>query len=133
VKSNDDGAVDGDTAASLADRIASRPAGEWAVLLDTAGVPAEIVDEQFCRTLFDDPEARSASWWPRRTRERRTLRGPGLLVAVTPGGGTVQRGPCMCGEHTRGILLEHGYSDEEIDGLIAEGAVLDAPLQAQPL
>jgi crotonobetainyl-CoA:carnitine CoA-transferase CaiB-like acyl-CoA transferase len=134
VKSNDDGAVDGDTAASLADRIASRPAGEWAVLLDTAGVPAEIVDEQFCRTLFDDPEARE------RQLVAETYSGsvgrfedPGLLVAVTPGGGTVQRGPCMCGEHTRGILLEHGYSDEEIDGLIAEGAVLDAPLQAQPL
>ncbi len=34
----------------------------------------------------------------------------------------------MCGEHSREILLEHGYVDEEIDALVADKAILDAAL-----
>ena len=37
----------------------------------------------------------------------------------------VSRGPCLCGEHTREILLELGYTDAEIDALAAERVVLD--------
>jgi hypothetical protein len=36
----------------------------------------------------------------------------------------------MCGEHTREILLEHGFTNDDVDGLVTEGAVLDAPAVA---
>jgi hypothetical protein len=39
----------------------------------------------------------------------------------------------MCGEHSREILREHGFSDEAADVLVKDGAILDAPLdRSQP-
>ena len=127
----DDDAVSGAAAGSLAERFSSKSAATWVALLETAGVPAEVVDEEYCRAIFDDPEARQrnliAQTWSGSVGR---FEDPGLLVQVTPGGGTVQRGPCMCGEHTREIMLEHGFSDDEVDSLVAAGAVLDAPVEA---
>ena len=53
---------------------------------------------------------------------------PGLLIDFSETPGVVRRGPCMCGEHTREILLELGYSDEEVDKLAADKVILDAPV-----
>ena len=55
---------------------------------------------------------------------------PGLLIDFSETPGAVPRGPCLCGEHTRELLREHGYSDDEIDALVADGAVLDAPVDS---
>jgi crotonobetainyl-CoA:carnitine CoA-transferase CaiB-like acyl-CoA transferase len=113
--------------AALETAFAGRPARDWWAALDAAGVPAEVVDEHFCQTLLDDAHARAAglvseAWAPGVGR----FEDPGLLIefSETPGG--VPRGPCQCGEHTRELLREHGYTDDEIDALAAEGAVLDA-------
>jgi crotonobetainyl-CoA:carnitine CoA-transferase CaiB-like acyl-CoA transferase len=111
----------------LAGRLRSRTAAEWFTELDRAGVPVEIVDEGFCRTLFDDPEAKAAhlvseTWSGSVGR----FEDPGLLVKVSPAECVIQRGPAMCGEHSREILLEYGYVDEEVDALVADEAILDA-------
>jgi crotonobetainyl-CoA:carnitine CoA-transferase CaiB-like acyl-CoA transferase len=111
----------------LTKRIASRPAADWFAVFDGGGVPVEIVDEVFCRTLFDDPEAKSlqlvAETWSGNVGR---FEDPGLLVNLSPAEGVIQRGPPMCGEHTREILIEHGYSEEAIDMLVADGAILEA-------
>ncbi len=124
-----DDVVDGATASSLAGCFANETATTWAARLEAGGIPAEVVDEEYCRTVFDDPEARKrgliAETWSGSVGR---FEDPGLLVQVTPGGGTVQRGPCMCGEHTREILLEHGFANDEINRLVAERVVLDAPV-----
>jgi crotonobetainyl-CoA:carnitine CoA-transferase CaiB-like acyl-CoA transferase len=104
-----------------------RTAAEWFTQLDEAGVPVEIVDERFCRTLFDDPEAKTAqlvaeTWSGSVGR----FEDPGFLVKVSPAECVIQRGPAMCGEHSREILLEHGYVDAEVDALVADKAILDA-------
>jgi len=112
---------------------ATRPAAEWFAALDAAGVPAEVVDEGFCRTLFDDPHARAqgliAETWADGVGR---FEDPGLLIDLSETPGVIQRGPCLCGEHTRELLRELGYSDAEVDTLAAEGAVLDAPVDRPP-
>jgi crotonobetainyl-CoA:carnitine CoA-transferase CaiB-like acyl-CoA transferase len=125
-----DEAPDAETAALLASRFAERPAAEWFAALDEAAVPVEIVNEEFCRTIFDDPEARrlhlvSTTW----SGGVGKFEDPGLLVNVSPAHGVIQRGPCLCGEHSREILVDHGFSDDDVDVLVKEGAVLDAPLE----
>ena len=89
--------------------------------LDDGGVPIEVVDEYFCRNLFDDPEARrlnlvSETWSTSVGR----FEDPGLLVNITPAETIVQRGPCACGEQSREILLELGYSSSDIDAMVEE-------------
>jgi crotonobetainyl-CoA:carnitine CoA-transferase CaiB-like acyl-CoA transferase len=121
---------DGDKFAAVVEaRLGEQPADAWFSCLDDAGVPVEIVDENFCRTLFDDPEARasqlvSETWAGGVGR----FEDPGLLVDLSATPGVIQRGPCLCGEHTRDLLLEHGYSAGEVDELAADGVVLDAPV-----
>jgi crotonobetainyl-CoA:carnitine CoA-transferase CaiB-like acyl-CoA transferase len=109
-------------------RFGDKSATEWFVALDEAAIPAEVVNEEFCRTIFDDPQARllglvSETWSSGVGR----FEDPGILVNVFPTTPVIQRGPCMCGEHTRQILLEYGFSDQEVDTFVTEGAILDAP------
>ena len=92
-------------------------------------MPVEIVDENFCRTLFDDAELRasglvSETWAGGVGR----FEDPGLLVEFSMTPGVIRRGPCLCGEHTREILLELGYDDTEVDALAADGVVRDEPV-----
>ncbi len=114
---------------ALEERFRQRPASDWIQSLDRAGVPAEVVDEEFCRHIFDDPEARSggliAETWAGGVGR---FEDPGLLVNFSTTPCVVQSGPALCGGHTREVLLEHGYRDAEIDQLIAEGAILDVPV-----
>ena len=93
-------------------------------------MPVEIVNEEFCRTIFDDPEARrlhlvSTTW----SGGVGKFEDPGLLVNLSPAHAVIQRGPCLCGEHSREILVDHGFSDDDVDVLVKEGAVLDAPVE----
>ncbi|MGH9096626.1 MAG: CaiB/BaiF CoA transferase family protein, partial [Acidimicrobiales bacterium] len=111
----------------LAAQFRRRTAAEWFTRLDGAGVPVEIVDEGFCRTLFDDPEAKAAQLVVEtRSGSVGRFEDPGFLVKVSPAECVIQRGPAVCGEHSREILLEHGYVDAEVDALAADQAILDA-------
>ena len=56
--------------------------------LDAAGVPVEIVDEDFCRDVFDDPELRARGWISQTSAGGvGRFEDPGLLVdfSETPG------------------------------------------------
>ena len=124
------GAPAGDDAESLAAWLSSyfesAVAADAFRVLDDGGIPIEIVDEHFCRDLFDDPEARrlnlvSETWSSSVGR----FEDPGLLVNVAPARTVVQRGPCACGEQTRDILLGLGYSDADIDAMVDDRAIFD--------
>jgi crotonobetainyl-CoA:carnitine CoA-transferase CaiB-like acyl-CoA transferase len=124
----DDTASDAATSELLTQKFGDRSVADWAAALDGAEIPAEVVNDEFCRTIFDDPEARrlglvSETWCAGVGK----FEDPGLLVNLSPTTPVIQRGPCMCGEHTREILREHGFSDQEVDAFVTEGAVLDAP------
>jgi crotonobetainyl-CoA:carnitine CoA-transferase CaiB-like acyl-CoA transferase len=122
-------ADDAKLAAALERHFATRPATTWWGELDRAGVPVEVVDEEFCRNIFDDAHAREqgliAETWAGAVGR---FEDPGLLVELSDTPCVVQRGPAMCGQHTREILLEHGYRDADIEALVAAKAVLDAPV-----
>ena len=125
----EDGSDDDTLATGLGAAFRARSTAEWFATLDAAGVPVEIVDESFCRSLFDDPELRAAglvseTWAGGVGR----FEDPGLLVDFSMTPGVIRRGPCLCGEHTREILLELGYDDAEVDRLTAAGVVRDEPV-----
>jgi crotonobetainyl-CoA:carnitine CoA-transferase CaiB-like acyl-CoA transferase len=111
----------------LESAIGSREASVWFELLDAAGVPVEIADETFCRTLFHDPAALAAGLISE-THSAAVGRfvDPGLLVNFGETPGVIQRGPCASGEHTRDIMLELGFSDAEVDDYAAAGSVVEA-------
>ncbi|HEY1653474.1 MAG TPA: CoA transferase [Acidimicrobiales bacterium] len=122
-------ADDGDDAlaAWLASYFGGSTAAEAFRALDDAGVPVELVDEGFCRDLFDDPDAKRLGLVSEtRAASVGRFEDPGLLVEISPAAGLVQRGPCACGEHTGAILGELGYSDAEVAALLEGKAALQA-------
>ena len=117
-------------ACALEARFREDAASAWFERLDAAGVPVEIVDEEFCRDLFDDAVARETGLVARtRAGAVGRFEDVGLLVNLSATPTAVGRGPCMCGEHSRELLIEYGYSDEDVDDLVAAGVVLDAPVE----
>jgi crotonobetainyl-CoA:carnitine CoA-transferase CaiB-like acyl-CoA transferase len=118
--------------AGLADELHRRSAIDAFKALDGAGVPVEIVNEAFCREIFDDPEARDLGWVATTTAGNvGRFEDAGLLINFSATPGVVQRGPCMSGEHTREILHELGYAGERIDELVAAGTVADGTVVAR--
>lgn len=107
----------------------SAVASEAFAALDDGGVPIEVVDETFCRNLFDDPDARRLDLVSEtRSSSVGRFEDPGLLVNISPSEPVVQRGPCACGEHTVEIMRELGYSTVQIEAMVKGRAVLDGAL-----
>jgi crotonobetainyl-CoA:carnitine CoA-transferase CaiB-like acyl-CoA transferase len=104
----------------------STVATEAFAALNDVGVPIEIVDEFFCRNLFDDPEARRLNLVSEtKSSSVGRFEDPGLLVNINPCDTVIQRGPCACGEQTREILNELGYSEAQVEAMLEGRAVLD--------
>ncbi len=98
---------------------ATRPADEWAALLDAAGVPAGKI-----RGVLDAIEAATAAGHdPRVTVDHPTI-GPLQLIGspIRTAGMPAPTPPPLLGEHTREVLREQGVDDAEIDALAARGA-----------
>jgi crotonobetainyl-CoA:carnitine CoA-transferase CaiB-like acyl-CoA transferase len=110
--------------AALAAAFKARPAAEWRVALDKAGVPAEVSDPTFGQKLHDDPEFRRRNWT---AGYRQELVGYfehfGLLYDFSETPGVIQGPPLVIGERTREILTELGYSAARIAELHAAKAV----------
>ncbi len=117
---------DESVAAWLTAYFESTVAAEAFGVIDDGGVPIEVVDEHFCRDLFNDPEARRLSLVTEtHSSSVGRFEDAGLLVNISPAEPVIQRGPCACGEHTRDILKELEYADAEIDAMVESRAVLD--------
>jgi crotonobetainyl-CoA:carnitine CoA-transferase CaiB-like acyl-CoA transferase len=114
--------------ARLTTVFATRGAAEWRDILDAAGVPAEVSDADFARRLFDDEEFIGRRWvtsyeQPHVGRFDQT--GLGVGLSDTPG--VIQGPPLTVGAQSRDILATIvGYSNDEIDELIAAGVVMEA-------
>ncbi len=112
----------GELASILGERFKTRPTAEWLGLLEEAGVPAGPVASigemlELPQTLARDMvvEVQHSKLGPVRT--------VGFPVKFSETPISIERGAPLLGEHTKEVLAELGYTDEEIKGLIGSGAV----------
>jgi len=111
--------------AELAPRFRERPVADWLERLERAGVPAGPINN--VREMHQDPQTLAREMVARvvhsRVGEVQTLGMP-IKLSRTPGG--PGRGAPQLGEHTREVLREHGFTSDEIDALLREGAIAEA-------
>ena len=103
----------------------TRTKADWLAILNGVGVPAGPVLD--IAEMHRDPQALARGMITEVSHSRlgtlKTLGSP-IKFSETPGG--VGRGAPLLGEHTREVLAEYGYSGDEVEALIADGAVIAA-------
>ncbi|ROH86699.1 CoA transferase [Stagnimonas aquatica] len=105
-------------------RIKAKTAAEWFAELDAAGVPVEIVDEEFSRRLHDNPEFQKQGLvvsYPHPVVGK--LDQIGLLFSLSDTPGVIQGRPLLVGEHTKEILAGLGYSEDEVKTMEEQMAI----------
>lgn len=96
--------------------------GYWMELLESAGVVAGPIYDM-SQVYADEQTLAREMLATLDDAELGTLRNIGVPVKLSATPGSIRRrGPAL-GEHTRDILREHGYTDGEVDGLVAAGIV----------
>jgi len=101
-------------------------------LLDEAGVPCEIEDDQFAMRLFDDPQFRDAGLVT--TVEQAQVGrfdqfGHMWTFSETPT--RIAGPPLIVGHDTVDIMSEIGFAQGDIDSLLADGVVLQSTLRQE--
>jgi len=106
---------------ALSQVLRTRPRAFWLGLLKEAGVPAAPVND--LKEAFQDPqaEARGAVWTLPHPLlgAPPTLANPLRFLSRTPAGPSLP--PPLLGEHTEEVLLEAGFSPEEVAALVEKG------------
>lgn len=107
-------------------------ADEWMAAFDAAGVPAEIVDDRFVFSLFDDPKFREAGL-VHSTQQAQVGRFDqfGHMWSFSDTPTRIAGPPLVVGHDTVDLLTELGMDPEEIDHLLAEGVVLQSDLRQE--
>jgi crotonobetainyl-CoA:carnitine CoA-transferase CaiB-like acyl-CoA transferase len=95
---------------------------EWLRRLEKAGVPAGPVLD--VKQMHADPQALARDMIVETTHPASgKVKSIGLPIKFSETPGAVTKPAPRFGEHTRDVLREHGFNDEEIDELAATGAV----------
>src|SRR5580704_698887 len=109
----------------LAKRFRARPAAHWLAVLEDKGVPCGPVNNML--QALADPQARAREMVVEvEHSELGSVQTLGLPVKFSRTPGAVRTGAPVYGEHTRAVLHQHGFDDEEIAALEREGAVVAA-------
>jgi crotonobetainyl-CoA:carnitine CoA-transferase CaiB-like acyl-CoA transferase len=105
----------------LATIVATRTTAEWVKALDEAGVPSMVVNS--LDTLLTDAQLAATGFWKLVEHPTEgTLRMPDIPTTFSASPGEIRRLPPRLGEHSVEVLREAGFSDGEIDAMLASGA-----------
>jgi crotonobetainyl-CoA:carnitine CoA-transferase CaiB-like acyl-CoA transferase len=114
--------------ASLAEVFATAPAATWVALLDAHDVPAEVpAGLEAPDVLLHDPERRRDGRVEEYEHPRwGTTQDVAVLVRLSAAGERPGRPAPEIGQHTREILGDLGYPEDDVDALFSEGVVRGA-------
>ena len=108
--------------AKLDELFATKPAREWVELLRRRDMVLEVVQEY--SELTDDPQVAENEMivtLDHPSHGAMRMVGPAVNLHSTPG--SIQRPAPEFGQHTEEVLLEAGFSWEEMEGLRTEGVI----------
>jgi crotonobetainyl-CoA:carnitine CoA-transferase CaiB-like acyl-CoA transferase len=117
----------------IGDKLKAQSGAEWFGKLDAAGVPVEIVSEEFSLKLHGDKEFQQRQWvvsYPHPHVGK--LDQIGLLVELSDTPGVIQGRPLIVGEHTKEILVGMGYTEEQIKTMEEQFAIGFAGMPRMP-
>ena len=104
--------------------LATRTRAEWLAAFDAAGVPAGPVHSIAEALSHPQTLAREMVVETNHPQAGRVKSiGCPIRFSATPA--SITRPAPLLGEHTREVLREHGYSEQDIDALVAAGVVQD--------
>jgi crotonobetainyl-CoA:carnitine CoA-transferase CaiB-like acyl-CoA transferase len=105
--------------------LASRTNAEWIAAFDAAGVPVGPVHS--IGEALAHPQTLARGMVVDLTHpEAGATKALGCPVHFSETPTRIERPAPILGEHTREVLLEHGFSDADVDAFVAEGAVAEA-------
>ncbi|HWF20750.1 MAG TPA: CoA transferase [Acidimicrobiales bacterium] len=103
-----------------------RTAADVFAVLDENGVPCEIADPEFSRHAFDDPEMRELGLLVEQHHPKLgRFEHFGTTISFSDTPGRIWGPPPVVGQHTREIMREYDFGDDEIDKLLAGEAVFE--------
>jgi crotonobetainyl-CoA:carnitine CoA-transferase CaiB-like acyl-CoA transferase len=106
--------------------VATRTSAEWLEALERANVPATVVNT--LESLLTDPHLEATGFWKIVEHPTEgTLRTPDIPATFSATPAEIRRLQPRLGEHSVEVLREAGYSQEEIDAMLASGATAAAP------
>ncbi|MFN4135216.1 MAG: CaiB/BaiF CoA transferase family protein [Novosphingobium sp.] len=108
--------------ARVAQVMETRTTEEWMALFRRAEIPATPIAS--LSDLLDDPHLVQTGFWQERETGLGTLRFPGIPTAFSETPGAIgEPGPAL-GADNMAVLAEAGFSADEIEALLASGAVV---------
>jgi crotonobetainyl-CoA:carnitine CoA-transferase CaiB-like acyl-CoA transferase len=102
--------------------VSTRTSAEWLEALERANVPATVVNT--LESLLEDPHLAATGFW--KIVEHPTLRTTDIPTTYSETPGEIKRLPPRFGEHSVEVLRESGFTQQEIDAMLASGATRSA-------
>ena len=110
-------------AALLEETFSAQDTSHWLELLDAAGVVAGPIYNM--EQVYQDPQVLARNMLvDTQDPELGTIHNIGVPVKLSATPGSIRRRAPALGEHSAEILMEHGFTQNEVDGLLAEGIIL---------
>ena len=110
-------------ASLLEETFSTRDTGDWLELLDSAGVVAGPIYNM--EQVYHDPQVLAREMLvDYEDPELGTIRNIGVPVKLSETPARIRRRAPALGEHSAEILLERGFSQDEVNGLLANGTIL---------